>query len=221
MVWFASTVSHTMANERKIVDKLSTLTVLEAEQLAKLLEEKWGVAASAAVRMSAAPAKTAAAIAAAAESARFSVTLASSGTKIVEVVKEVRAITGLGLKEAKDLVAGAPKVIKEGLSEAEANVAIARIMAVGGSTTVTASFPAGNPPTAKSSAVTPPDTKAEEREILHRIERWAGSTQKARFWYRAEPIPAFGGRTAEALVNEGKAADVRDFLDHIAVGGFA
>ena len=210
-----------MANEQKVVGSLSTLTLLEAEQLAKLLEEKWGVAASAAVRMAAAPAKKAAVIAAAAENAQFSITLASSGSKTIEVVKEVRAITGLGLKEAKDLVAGVPQVLKEGLSEVEANVAVARIMAVGGSTTVTASFPADARQSAKPTSASQADAKAEEREILHRIERWAGSPQKARFWYRAEPIPAFGGRTAEALVNEGKAADIRDFLDHIAVGGFA
>lgn len=123
-----------MANERKIVDSLGKLTALEAEQLSKLgklLEEKWGVAASAAVSMAAVPAKAAAAVAAAAENAVFTVVLASTGNETT------------------------------------------------------------------------------------------GSAQKARFWYRAEPIPAFGGRTAEALVNEGKAADVRDFLDHIAVGGFA
>ncbi len=210
-----------MANERKIVDDLRSLTPVEAEQLSKLLEEKWGVAASAAVRMAATPAKTAASIAAAAENAQFTVVLASSGDKQIQVVKEVRAITGLGLKEAKDLVAAAPKVLKADVSEAEANVTVARIMAVGGTTTVTASFPAAVATRRKTDIAKALDKQSEQLEILHRIEGWAGTPQKARFWYRAEPIPAFGGRTAEALVNEGKAADVRDFLDHIAVGGFA
>src|SRR6478672_5539550 len=97
-----------MADLQKIVDDLSSLTVLEAAELAKLLEEKWGVSAAAAV---AAPAE---------EKTEFTVVLAAAGDKKIEVIKEVRAITGLGLKEAKDLVEGAPKPVKEGASKEEA-----------------------------------------------------------------------------------------------------
>jgi len=108
-----------MADLNKLVDDLSALTVLEAAELAKLLEEKWGVSAAAAVAVAAAPAAGAGA-AAAEEQTEFTVVLASAGDKKIEVIKEVRAITGLGLKEAKDLVEGAPKPLKEGVSKDEA-----------------------------------------------------------------------------------------------------
>jgi large subunit ribosomal protein L7/L12 len=107
-----------MADLRKIVDDLSSLTVLEAAELAKLLEEKWGVSAAAAVAV-AGPA--AAAAAPAEEKTEFTVVLAAAGEKKIEVIKEVRAITGLGLKEAKDLVEGAPKPVKEGVNKEEAD----------------------------------------------------------------------------------------------------
>ncbi len=106
-----------MANLQKIVDDLSGLTVLEASELSKLLEEKWGVTAAAAVAVAAGPA---AAAAPAEEKTEFTVVLASAGDKKIEVIKEVRAITGLGLKEAKDLVEGAPKNVKEGVNKDEA-----------------------------------------------------------------------------------------------------
>jgi large subunit ribosomal protein L7/L12 len=106
-----------MANLQKIVDDLSGLTVLEASELAKLLEEKWGVTAAAAVAAAAGPA---AAAAPAEEKTEFTVVLAAAGDKKIEVIKEVRAITGLGLKEAKDLVEGAPKPVKEGVNKDEA-----------------------------------------------------------------------------------------------------
>ena len=111
-----------MADLAKIVDDLSKLTVLEAADLAKMLEEKWGVSAAAAVAV-AGPAGAAAAGAAAApveEKTEFTVVLAKAGDKKIEVIKEVRGLTGLGLKEAKDLVEGAPKTIKEGASKDEA-----------------------------------------------------------------------------------------------------
>ena len=104
-----------MANLEKIVDDLSSLTVLEAAELAKLLEEKWGVSAAAAVAVAAGPA--AAAAAPVEEQTEFTVILAAIGDKKIEVIKEVRAITGLGLKEAKDLVEAAPKAVKEGVSK--------------------------------------------------------------------------------------------------------
>ena len=107
-----------MADLQKIVDELSKLTVLEAADLAKLLEEKWGVSAAAAVAV-AGPA--AAGAAAAEEKTEFTVMLAAAGDKKIEVIKEVRAITGLGLKEAKDLVEGAPKAVKEGVNKEEAD----------------------------------------------------------------------------------------------------
>jgi large subunit ribosomal protein L7/L12 len=107
-----------MADLQKIVNDLSTLTVLEAAELAKLLEEKWGVSAAAAVAVAAGPA--AAAAAPAEEKTEFTVVLAATGEKKIEVIKEVRAITGLGLKEAKDLVEGAPKNVKEGVNKDEA-----------------------------------------------------------------------------------------------------
>ena len=100
-----------MANLEKIVDELSSLTVLEAAELAKLLEGKWGVSAAAAVAVAAAPVE---------EQTEFSVILAAIGDKKIEVIKEVRAITALGLKEAKDLVEAAPKPVKEGVSKEEA-----------------------------------------------------------------------------------------------------
>ena len=107
-----------MADLQKIVDDLSGLTVLEASELAKLLEEKWGVSAAAAVAVAAGPA--AAAAPAAEEKTEFTVVLAAIGDKKIEVIKEVRALTGLGLKEAKDLVEGAPKPVKEGVNKDEA-----------------------------------------------------------------------------------------------------
>jgi large subunit ribosomal protein L7/L12 len=109
-----------MADLQKIVDDLSALTVLEAAELAKLLEDKWGVSAAAAVAVAAAPGAGGAGAAAAEEKTEFTVVLASAGDKKIEVIKEVRAITGLGLKEAKDLVEGAPKPIKEGVAKDEA-----------------------------------------------------------------------------------------------------
>jgi large subunit ribosomal protein L7/L12 len=107
-----------MANLQKIVDDLSSLTVLEAADLAKMLEEKWGVSAAAAVAVAAGPG--AAAAAPAEEQTEFTVILQSVGEKKIEVIKEVRALTGLGLKEAKDLVEGAPKPVKEGVNKEEA-----------------------------------------------------------------------------------------------------
>ena len=106
-----------MADLQKIVDDLSGLTVLEAADLAKMLEEKWGVSAAAAVAVAAGPA---AAAAVAEEKTEFTVVLAAVGDKKIEVIKEVRALTGLGLKEAKDLVEGAPKPVKEGVNKADA-----------------------------------------------------------------------------------------------------
>jgi large subunit ribosomal protein L7/L12 len=108
-----------MANLEKIVDELSSLTVLEAAELAKLLEAKWGVSAAAAVAVAAAPGAAAEA-APVEEQTEFTVVLAAIGDKKIEVIKEVRAITSLGLKEAKDLVEGAPKPVKEGVSKEEA-----------------------------------------------------------------------------------------------------
>jgi len=107
-----------MADLAKLVDDLSSLTVLEAAELSKLLEEKWGVSAAAPVAAAAAPA--AAAAAPAEEQTEFNVILTEAGDKKINVIKEVRAITGLGLKEAKDLVEGAPKPVKEGVSKDEA-----------------------------------------------------------------------------------------------------
>ena len=118
-----------MADLSKIVDELSTLTVLEAAELAKMLEEKWGVTAAAAVAVAAAPGAGAAA--AAEEKTEFTVVLAAAGDKKIEVIKEVRALTGLGLKEAKDLVEGAPKPVKEGVNKDEANKIKATLEKVG------------------------------------------------------------------------------------------
>ena len=109
-----------MANLDKIVEDLSSLTVLEAAELAKMLEEKWGVSAAAAVAVAAAPAAGGGAAAAVEEQTEFTVVLAAAGDKKIEVIKEVRAITGLGLKEAKDLVEGAPKPVKESVSKEDA-----------------------------------------------------------------------------------------------------
>jgi len=108
-----------MADLAKLVDELSALTVLEAAELSKLLEEKWGVSAAAPVAVAAVGAAGAAAPAAE-EKTEFDVVLADAGEKKINVIKEVRAITGLGLKEAKDLVEGAPKTVKEGVSKDEA-----------------------------------------------------------------------------------------------------
>ncbi|GAB4064955.1 50S ribosomal protein L7/L12 [Ancylobacter sonchi] len=118
-----------MADLSKLVDELSSLTVLEAAELAKLLEEKWGVSAAAAVAVAAAPAGAAAP--AAEEQTEFTVVLAAAGDKKIEVIKEVRAITGLGLKEAKDLVEGAPKAVKEGVTKEEAEKIKAQIEKAG------------------------------------------------------------------------------------------
>jgi len=108
-----------MADLAKIVDELSSLTVLEAAELSKMLEDKWGVSAAAPVAV-AAVAAGAPAAEAAAEKTEFTVVLANAGDKKINVIKEVRAVTGLGLKEAKDLVEGAPKTVKEGVNKEEA-----------------------------------------------------------------------------------------------------
>ena len=121
-----------MANLEKIVDELSGLTVLEAAELAKLLEEKWGVSAAAAVAVAAGgPAGGGAAAAPAEEQTEFTVVLTAAGDKKIEVIKEVRAITGLGLKEAKDLVEGAPKPVKESVSKEEAEKVKAQLEKAG------------------------------------------------------------------------------------------
>jgi large subunit ribosomal protein L7/L12 len=109
-----------MADLSKLVDELSALTVLEAAELSKLLEEKWGVSAAAPVAVAAAPAGGGAAAAPVEEQTEFTVILASAGDKKINVIKEIRTITGLGLKEAKDLVEGAPKTVKEGVNKDEA-----------------------------------------------------------------------------------------------------
>ncbi len=117
-----------MADLSKIVEELSSLTVLEAADLAKMLEEKWGVSAAAAVAV-AGPAGAAAAVAE--EKTEFTVVLAAAGDKKIEVIKEVRALTGLGLKEAKDLVEGAPKPVKEGIPKDEAEKVKAQLEKAG------------------------------------------------------------------------------------------
>jgi large subunit ribosomal protein L7/L12 len=119
-----------MADLTKIVDELSSLTVLEAAELSKLLEEKWGVSAAAPVAVAAAGAAPGAA-APVEEKTEFTVVLAAIGDKKIEVIKEVRAITGLGLKEAKDLVEGAPKPVKEGVNKADAEAMKKKLEAVG------------------------------------------------------------------------------------------
>ena len=116
-----------MADLQKIVDDLSKLTVLEAADLAKMLEEKWGVSAAAAVAVAAAPG----AAAPVEEKTEFTVMLAAIGDKKIEVIKEVRAATGLGLKEAKDLVEAAPKAVKEGIPKDEAEKIKAALEKVG------------------------------------------------------------------------------------------
>ncbi len=117
-----------MADLQKIVDDLSKLTVLEAADLAKLLEEKWGVTAAAAVAVAAAPGAAAAPVE---EKTEFTVVLAAVGDKKIEVIKEVRALTGLGLKEAKDLVEAAPKPVKEGIAKDEAEKVKAQLEKAG------------------------------------------------------------------------------------------
>src|SRR5256886_1520270 len=118
-----------MTDLQKIVDDLSGLTVLEASELAKLLEEKWGVSAAAAVAVAAGPAGAAAAPVE--EKTEFTVVLAAFGEKKIEVIKEVRAVTGLGLKEAKDLVESAPKPVKEGVPKDEAEKVKAQLEKAG------------------------------------------------------------------------------------------
>jgi large subunit ribosomal protein L7/L12 len=120
-----------MADLAKLVDDLSSLTVLEAAELAKMLEDKWGVSAAAAVAVAAAPGAGGGAAAPVEEQTEFTVVLAATGDKKIEVIKEVRAITGLGLKEAKDLVEGAPKPVKEGVSKDEAEKIKATLEKVG------------------------------------------------------------------------------------------
>lgn len=117
-----------MSDLAKIVDTLSQLTVLEAAELSKLLEEKWGVSAAAPVAVAAAAAPAEAAV----EKTEFNVILKAAGDQKINVIKEVRAITGLGLKEAKDLVEGAPKSVKEGVSKAEAEDLKKKLEAAGG-----------------------------------------------------------------------------------------
>jgi large subunit ribosomal protein L7/L12 len=118
-----------MANLQKLVDDLSQHTVLEAADLAKMLEEKWGVSAAAAVAVAAGPG--AAAAAPVEEKTEFTVMLTSHGEKKIEVIKEVRALTGLGLKEAKELVEAAPKAVKEGVSKDEAEKVKAQLEKAG------------------------------------------------------------------------------------------
>ena len=120
-----------MADLSKIVDDLSGLTVLEAAELAKMLEEKWGVSAAAAVAVAAMPGGAAGGAAPVEEKTEFTVVLAATGDKKIEVIKEVRALTGLGLKEAKDLVEGAPKPVKEGVAKDEAEKIKATLEKVG------------------------------------------------------------------------------------------
>ena len=117
-----------MADLSKIVDQLSSLTVLEAADLAKMLEEKWGVSAAAAVAVAGPAAAAAAPVEAQTE---FTVMLMAAGDKKIEVIKEVRALTGLGLKEAKDLVEGAPKAVKEGVNKEEADKVKAQLEKAG------------------------------------------------------------------------------------------
>jgi large subunit ribosomal protein L7/L12 len=117
-----------MADLSKIVDQLSSLTVLEAADLAKMLEEKWGVSAAAAVAVAGPAAAAAAPVEAQTE---FTVMLMAAGEKKIEVIKEVRALTGLGLKEAKDLVEGAPKAVKEGVNKEEADKVKAQLEKAG------------------------------------------------------------------------------------------
>ena len=125
-----------MADLSKIVDELSALTVLEAAELSKLLEEKWGVSAAAPVAVAAAPAAGGAGAAAAEEKTEFTVELTDAGAQKIGVIKEVRAITGLGLKEAKDLVEGAPKPVKENVAKDEAEKIKKQLEAAGAKVTI-------------------------------------------------------------------------------------
>ncbi len=120
-----------MADLQKLVDELSALTVLEAAELSKMLEEKWGVSAAAPVAVAAVAAGGGDAAPAAEEKTEFDVILANAGAQKINVIKEVRAITGLGLKEAKDLVEGAPKAVKEGVSKDEAEAIKAKLESAG------------------------------------------------------------------------------------------
>jgi len=120
-----------MANLAKIVEDLSSLTVLEAAELSKLLEEKWGVSAAAPVAVAAVAGAAAAGAAPVEEKTEFDVVLTAAGDKKIEVIKEVRAITGLGLKEAKDLVEGAPKTVKEAIAKAQAEEMKKKLEAAG------------------------------------------------------------------------------------------
>ncbi len=120
-----------MADLEKIAEDLSALTVLEAAELSKMLEEKWGVSAAAPVAVAAMPGAGGGDAAAAEEKDEFDVVLAEAGASKINVIKEVRGITGLGLKEAKDLVEGAPKAIKEGASKAEAEEIKTKLEAAG------------------------------------------------------------------------------------------
>ena len=125
-----------MADLEKIVGDLSSLTVIEAAELSKLLEDKWGVSAAAPVAVAAAAPAAGGDAGAAEEQSEFDVILASFGEKKINVIKEVRALTGLGLKEAKDLVESCPKPLKEGVTEEEANKIKADIEAAGGAVTI-------------------------------------------------------------------------------------
>lgn len=126
-----------MADLAKLVDELSSLTVLEAADLAKMLEEKWGVSAAAAVAVAAGPAAGAGAGAAAAEEqTEFTVVLAEAGANKVSVIKAVRELTGLGLKEAKDLVEGAPKAVAEGVNKDKAEEIKKKLEAAGAAVTI-------------------------------------------------------------------------------------
>jgi large subunit ribosomal protein L7/L12 len=123
-----------MADLNQIVESLSSLTVMQAAELVKMLEQKWGVSAAAPVAAAAAPAAGGGAAAAAKpaeEKTEFTLVLTAAGEKKINVIKEVRAITGLGLKEAKDLVEGAPKTVKEGLSKEDANKFVEQLKAAG------------------------------------------------------------------------------------------
>jgi large subunit ribosomal protein L7/L12 len=120
-----------MANLEQIVDQLSALTVIEAAQLSKMLEEKWGVSAAAPVAVAAAPGAAGAAPAAAEQKDEFTVVLAAAGDKKINVIKVVRELTGLGLKEAKDLVEAAPKAVKEAVPKADADKMKAKLEAEG------------------------------------------------------------------------------------------
>ena len=122
-----------MADLQKIADDLSALSVIEAAELSKILEEKWGVSAAAVAAPAAASSAGSADAAPAEAKTEFSVHLTASGDQKINVIKEVRTITGLGLKEAKDLVEGAPKVLKEGIPEAEANEIKGKLEAAGAS----------------------------------------------------------------------------------------